>query len=169
MCMTLFAYISYIKSVVCPTSSVVPQNGDTPPLLHVGQFTARPKHCARTDKSTEEKTNKHTQSQSNGTTKPLCLFKVKSSNLSCNGWKTASFQYNICICTLCVSEHLRSSLPHHDQFVISSWCQVQSVIGPAHTVNTCCRDKHTRQITHGINIKHMDFCWGGCCWNSGHE
>lgn len=39
---------------MCLTSSVVPQDGDTPPLLHVGQLTARPKHCARSDESTEK-------------------------------------------------------------------------------------------------------------------
>lgn len=47
-------HVSVFFVCVCLTSSVVPQDGDTPPLFHVGQLTARPEHCARTDESTEE-------------------------------------------------------------------------------------------------------------------
>lgn len=39
------------------TSSVVPQDGDAPPLLHIGQFTAWPEHCARADESTNKNTD----------------------------------------------------------------------------------------------------------------
>lgn len=45
-------------------------------------------------------------------------------------------EYSVCVC-VCV--YIRSSLPNHDQLVISSWCQVQAIVGPAHTVDTSCR------------------------------
>jgi len=38
----------------CCTSGVVPQDGDAPPLLHVGQLAARPEHGAGTDQSAEK-------------------------------------------------------------------------------------------------------------------
>ncbi len=37
------------------TSRVVPQNHDAPPLFHISQFTAGPKHCAWTDVTAKQK------------------------------------------------------------------------------------------------------------------
>lgn len=56
-------HVSVFFVCVCLTSSVVPQDGDTPPLFHVGQLTARPEHCARTDESTEETKSNSTHYQ----------------------------------------------------------------------------------------------------------
>lgn len=41
------------------TSCVVPQDGDTPPLLHIGQLTAGPEHCTGPDESANKQKQKH--------------------------------------------------------------------------------------------------------------
>lgn len=48
-----------------------------------------------------------------------------------------------CAAFVWVCEYVRGSLPHHDQLVVSSWRQVQPIVGPAHAVHTSCRDKHS--------------------------
>lgn len=45
------------------TSCVVPQDGDTPPLLHIGQLTAGPEHCTGPDESANKQKQKHKPGQ----------------------------------------------------------------------------------------------------------
>lgn len=103
------------------TASVVPQDSDTPPLFHISQLITGSKHSTWTNQSTQE--GKH-----------VWLKKFASIwwwfLVYCKRWINI---YSI-FSGLCM--YIRRSLPHHDQFVISSWCQVQPVVGPTYTVYT---------------------------------